>query len=94
VTDPEDGEPIDEVLAQAEQDALYAAVVDPQASDQVRRIISWLLDEHGPAAVVAFTEALVFDLAAAMEAIGSLEGRDTVAVIDAWFHDQEMPPEP
>lgn len=86
--DPHD--PLDHVIVQAEIDAVRAAAADPLAHDRVAAVLDWLAAEHGPQAVRDLTVATIFDLAEALGAIGSVEGRPTDAVIDRWF--REVPP--
>ena len=51
---------------------------------------TWLVAEHGAAAVTDLAEELAADLAEAFEALAAAEDRPALAVLDGWFHD--IPP--
>jgi len=49
---------------------------------------------HGTGAVQDLAEELAVDLAEAFDALASVEGRDPLVLVDAWFHDQPAPEAP
>jgi hypothetical protein len=52
---------------------------------------TWLVAEHGAAAVTDLAEELAADLAEALDALAAAEGRPALAVLDGWFHDVPPP---
>jgi hypothetical protein len=92
---------LDDVLVQAQLDAVHAAFQAADTADevaavaaQVRAVVDWLERAHGAEAVRVLLVATLFDLAEAFAAIGSAEGRTGHEVADGWSHDVPAPPEP
>ena len=57
----------------------------------LRQVTTWLVAEHGAAAVTDLAEELAADLAKALDAFAAAEGRPALAVLDCWFHDVPPP---
>jgi hypothetical protein len=79
----------------AAHDALHAllrAPADsPAGSEALRAVTDWLVFEHGRTAIRDLAEELAVDLAEALDAIATAEGRDPLVVVDRWFHDTPQP---
>ena len=57
----------------------------------LRGVTTWLVRSYGVLAVQDLAEELAVDLAEAFDALASVEGRDPLTLLDAWFHDQPEP---
>ena len=83
------------VIRQAAHDAVRALLAAPPesltGSLALRQVTTWLVAEHGAAAVTDLTEELAADLAEALDALAAAEGRPALAVLDGWFHDVPPP---
>ena len=83
------------VIRQAAHDAVRAVLAAPadapEGSAALREVTTWLVREHGPAAVRDLAEELALDLAEAFDALAAAERRAALAVLDAWFHDHPAP---
>jgi hypothetical protein len=84
----------------AAQSAAAASVLAPQyptrqapltGSLALRQARTWLVAEHGAAAVTDLAEELAADLAEALDALAAAEGRPALAVLDGWFDDVPPP---
>ncbi|HEX8518982.1 MAG TPA: hypothetical protein VF667_05270 [Pseudonocardia sp.] len=84
------------VLRQAAHDAVRAVLAAPPesatASMALRGVTAWLVRTYGPGAAQDLAEELAVDLAEALDALSSVEGRHPLALLDAWFHDEPEPP--
>jgi hypothetical protein len=95
VTGARDAEVYAAVLRQAAHDAVRAVLAAPPdsvtGSAALRGVTAWLARAHGSAAVQDLAEELAVDLAEAFDALASVDGRDPLTLLDAWFHDQPEP---
>ena len=83
------------VIRQAAHDAVRVLLAAPPdsltGSLALRQVTTWLVAEHGAAAVTDLAEELAADLAEAFDALAAAEGRPALAVLDGWFHDVPPP---
>jgi hypothetical protein len=83
------------VIRQAAYDAVRALLSTPpdsvEGSAALHEVTSWLMRSYGPGAVADLADELAVDLAEAFDALGAVECREPLAVLDAWFHDQPEP---
>jgi hypothetical protein len=83
------------VIRQAAHDAVRVLLAAPPGSLTgslaLRQVTTWLVAEHGAAAVTDLAEELAADLAKALDAFAAAEGRPALAVLDCWFHDVPPP---
>jgi hypothetical protein len=95
VTGTSDAEVYAAVLRQAAHDAVRAVLTAPpdsvSGSTALRAVTTWVVHAYGIGAVQDLAEELAVDLAEAFDALASVEGRDPMALVDAWFHDQPAP---
>ena len=98
VTGTPDAEVYAAVLRQAAYDAVRAVLAAPPdsatGSAALRGVTTWVADAYGIGAVQDLAEELAVDLAEAFGALASVEGRDPLALLDTWFHDQPAPDVP
>lgn len=94
-------DPLDEILAQAQVDAVRAALRPANTPNEVadvvadvRAVLEWLEREHGAEVFRDFAAQAIFDLAEAFEVIAGHEETDAHHVLDGWHHDIPAPPEP
>jgi hypothetical protein len=86
------------VLRQAAHDAVRVVLAAPAGpatsstgSAALRGVTSWLLHRYGAAALQDLAEELAVDLAEAFDALASVECRDPLTMLDAWFSDESAP---